>query len=137
MDILDLATDMTLMYVTASSFPEGIPEAHARLRRLVPFSAGRNYFGLSRPEQGGPIVYRAAAEERKPGEAEKYRCPTLILKKGKYAYRVLTDFRENPQNIGIVFRELLAASDLDPEGYCVEWYANHEEVVKCMVRLRD
>lgn len=73
MDTLTLATDMKLMYVTASSFPDGILDAHARLHQLVPFSADRNYFGLSRPENNGPIVYRAAAEKKIPGEAEKYR----------------------------------------------------------------
>jgi hypothetical protein len=137
MNILHLDRDRTLIYVTAASFPEGVPDAHARLHQLIPFSTDRDYFGLSRPENGGPIVYRAAAEEKEPGEAERYHCRTLILKKGSYVYRKLTDFRKAPGNIGKIFQELLVLQNLDPEGYCVEWYLNSEEAVKCMIRLRD
>jgi len=136
METFILDNDMKLFYVTAASFPEGVLDAHKRLHQLVPFSADRNYFGLSRPENNGPIVYRAAAEEKSPGEAEKYHCDTLILKKGKYVYTTIADFREDPRSIEMAFQELLAAPDLDPQGYCVEWYANDKEEVKCMIRLK-
>lgn len=137
MEIFILERDIKVFYVTAGSFPEGVPDAHAGLHKLVPFSMDRNYFGISRPENNGPIIYRAAAEEKSPGEAEKYHCDTLILKKGKYASITLNDFRKEPQSIGKVFRELLARPDLDPQGYCVEWYVNDKEEVRCMVRLKE
>lgn len=137
METFILNKDVKVFYVTATAFPEGILDAHARLHNLVPFSAGRNYFGISRPENNGTIIYRAAAEDKKAGEAEKYHCNSLILKKGKYVSATVTDFRKDPQSIGRAFQELLAKQGLDPEGYCVEWYANDKEEVKCMIRLKN
>lgn len=136
MESIVLDHDTRVFYVTASSFPEGILEAHAQLHKLVPFSGDRNYFGLSRPENGGPVVYRAAAEEKFPGEAEKYHCDTIILKKGKYSAITLLDFRKDPLSIPRTFQKILATEGLDPEGYCVEWYANDREEVTCMIRLK-
>lgn len=136
MKTIVLDHDIRMFYVTASSFPGGILEAHAELHQLVPFSGDRTYFGLSRPEDNGPIVYRAAAEEKFPGEAEKYHCDTMILKKGMYSAITLLDFRKDPQNIAHAFQKLLATEGLDPEGYCVEWYANDREEVTCMIRLK-
>lgn len=137
METFILSNDIQVFYVTAVSFPEGILDAHARLHRLVPFSADRNYYGVSRPENNGSIIYHAAAEEKSPGEAEKYHCDTLILKKGKYISLTLTDFRKDPRKIENAFQQLLAIPGLDPEGYCVEWYANDKEEVKCMIRLQE
>lgn len=73
--------DVTVVYVTARSFPDGVLEAHQKLHSLVPFSTGRKYFGLSRPENNGGIVYRAAAEELQSGEAEQWGLETIVLKK--------------------------------------------------------
>lgn len=110
-------------------------EAHRKLHVLVPFSANRRYFGISRPENG-PIVYRAAAEELEPGEAEKMHCDTLVLKKGKYISLLINDYMKDVQSIGNVFRQLLSYPGLDPNGYCVELYLGNKDV-KCMVRLKD
>lgn len=135
MDTFKLDHDIPVLSVVANSFPEGILQAHEDLHKLIPFSMDRNYFGLSRPENGGPIIYRAAAEEKEPGEAEKYQSDRLIIKQGEYASIILRNFRNSPQKIGEAFQELLAVPNLDPEGYCVEWYANDKEEVRCMVRL--
>lgn len=135
METLRIDKDIKVFFVTAKPYPAGILEAHNKLHNLVPFSADRNYFGISRPEENGPIVYRAATEERSPGEAEKYKCGTLILKKGKYISLTVHDFRKNPQGIEQAFQKLLSNPDLDPQGYCVEWYENDKEAVKCMIRL--
>jgi hypothetical protein len=35
------------------------------------------------------------------------------------------------------FKELLEQPNLDPQGYCVEWYSSNEESVKCMIRLDE
>lgn len=136
MDIQTLGTDKKVFYVTATSYPEGILDAHRKLHALLPFSADRKYFGISRPENG-TIVYRAATEEQSPGEAEKYQCDTLILKKGKYISLLVDDFKEHPQRIEIAFQKLLLNPDLDPQGYCVELYLNDKEAVECMIRLNE
>lgn len=134
METIELGHDTRVFYVTASSFPDGIPDAHARLQKRVPVSGDRNYFGLSRPEGNGPIVYRAAAEEKFAGEAEQYQCDTIILKKGMYRAITLQDFRTDPTSITRAFQKILATEGLDPEGYCVE-YGNDREEVTCMIRL--
>jgi hypothetical protein len=135
METITLDKDIKVFYVTAKSFPDGIMEAHKKLHALVPFSADRKYFGISRPENGA-IVYRAAAEELTPGEAEKLNCDTLVLKKGKYICSTINDYMKDVQSIGRCFKELLSRPDIDPQGYCVEWYFTDKDV-KCMVRLKQ
>ncbi|MGZ3749781.1 MAG: transcriptional regulator [Mucilaginibacter sp.] len=133
METITLKNDIKVFYVTAKSFPEGIPEALEKLHALIPEPGDRSFFGLSRPEQG-PIVYRAAAEEIEPGEAEALKCRTIIIKKGNYISLTIHDYMNNLMQIGCSFRDLLAHPGLDPDGYCVEWYLNDKEM-KCMVRL--
>lgn len=136
METITLNKDLKVFYVTAASFPENIMDAHNELHRLVPFSRDRNYFGISRPENG-TIIYRAATEEKYPGEAEKFKCDSITLKKGKYITTSVTNFRTDPLSIQNAFQKLLSDSKIDPQGYCVEWYSNDKEEVKCMVRLKD
>ena len=137
MEEITLNEDIKILYVTAKSFPQGIQEATDKLHKIIPFSANRNYFGVSRPENGGAIVYRAAAEEKEKGEAEKLNCDTLVLRKGKYVSLTVNDFRKDILSIGRAFEELLKQPNLDPQGYCVEWYAPDKESVKCMIRLNQ
>lgn len=134
METFILTRDIKVFYVTASAFPDGVLDAHAALHQRVPFSADRHYFGISRPENG-PVVYRAGTEETEPGEAEKYHCDSLLLKKGTYITLTVHDFRKDPGSIEAAFQQLLAEPGLDPEGYCVEWYENDQETVRCMIRL--
>jgi predicted transcriptional regulator YdeE len=133
METITFDKDIKVMYVTAKSFPDGILEAHQKLHAKVPFSKERKYFGISRPENG-PIVYKAAVEETKPGEAKKLNLDTLTLKKGKYISATIRDYMKDAESIRRTFITLLASPDLDPNGYCVEWYFNEKDV-HCMVRL--
>ena len=137
MEEVTLKEDIKVLYVTAKSFPGGIREATDELHRIVPFSTHRRYFGVSRPENGGEIVYRAASEELEKGEAERLSCETLILKKGKYVGLTVHNFRKDIMAIGKAFEKLLEQPNLDPLGYCVEWYATDNESVTCMVRLNQ
>lgn len=136
MEIITFENDIRAMYVTAASFPEGIGEAHRRLHAKVPFSVERKYLGISRPEGSGGIVYRAAAEELRPGEAAQSGLETLVLKKGKYACITVYDYPKDMQEIGRALHTVLARTDIDPQGYCVEWYFTGKDV-RCMVRLRN
>lgn len=136
MEIFTLDQDIPVLFVTANAFPEGIMAAHERLHAIVPYSENRRYFGVSRPEEPeGPIVYRAAAELLHPDETERFGLETLVLKSGRYASLTVERYRNNPGSIGETFETLLEEPNLDPEGYCVEWYLSDEEV-RCMVRLR-
>ena len=135
MEKIRIEKDIQVFYVTAKSFPEGIQEAHQKLHALIPFSTDRKYFGVSRPEQGMGIVYRAAAEELEQGEAERFKLETLVLKKGDYMSITIKDYAKDIMSIDRAFKELLALPDLDPQGYCVEWYY-HGKDVRCMIRLK-
>lgn len=132
MEIIILDNDIKVFFIKANSFPDGIEEAYKKLNGLFPYSADRKYFGISRPENG-VITYKAATEII-PGEAEKFNCETLILKKGNYICITVNDFMKNVESIGMAFKELISNPETDPEGYCVEWYFNDKDV-RCMVRL--
>lgn len=127
--------DISILYVTADSFPEGIMPSHQKLHSIVPFSTSRKYFGVSRPEApNGKIVYRAAAEQLSNDEPTNFHLETLLLKKGNYISIKLTDYMSSPQRIADAFQLLLEQPGLDPNGYCVEWYLSQKEVI-CMIRL--
>ncbi len=135
METITQDKDITVMYVTASSFPDGVLAAHQKLHSLIPFSTDRKYFGISRPENG-PIVYRAAAEELTPGEAGKLNLGTLVLRKGKYISLIAQDYMKDVQSIERAFEQLLDYPGIDPQGYCVELYISDKDV-QCMARLQD
>src|SRR5690606_41915616 len=95
MEKVNFEKDIKVFYVTAKSFPEGIKDATDKLHSLFPFTKERKIFGLSRPENNGPIVYKAAAEEMTEGEAEKLGCDTMIIPKGIYISIPVNDFRKD------------------------------------------
>ncbi|MDP9041946.1 MAG: transcriptional regulator [Bacteroidota bacterium] len=137
METIKFDNDIKVFYVSAKTFPEGISDATQELHKLFTFSKERKIFGLSRPENNGKIVYRAAAEELKEGEATKFNCKTLIIKKGNYICLTVNDFRKDIMSIDRAFKQLLNEPNLDPQGYCVEWYDTDKEAVKCMIRLNE
>ena len=135
MQTTNLDRDIKVLYLSATSFPDGIKEAHEKLHSIIPFTNDRKYFGISRPEKG-TIKYKAAAEELNEGEAKSFNLETLILKKGHYISLTVHDFMKDIQPIDRTFKKLLSYPGLDPEGYCVEWYLNNKDV-KCMIRLKE
>lgn len=136
METISLENDIRIFYVTAESYPEGILAAHQKLHAMVPFSYDRKYFGLSRPENNQGIVYKAATEETYSGEAEKYGLECLIIPKGKYYSLIISNYRNDIPSIGKAFQELLSNDNIDPNGYCIEWYINEKDV-NCLVKLVD
>jgi len=132
METFILEKDIAVLYVTADSFPQGIEAAFDRIKQLVP-AEGRILFGLSAPE-GGPIVYKAAVEEKAKGEAEKYGCQETVIKKGKYIVSELKNWKEHVTEIGKIFDRLINSRP-DLVAPCVEWY--HGKDVRCMVRIAE
>ena len=130
-----LESDINVICVQAGSFPEGIEEAHQKLHAIIPFSMNRRYFGISRPVNG-VIVYHAAAEEIKDGEAEKLKYPGFQIEKGEYICITIENFMQDIQTISHAFDRLTAHKDIDPKGYFVEWYLNGKDV-RCMIKLRS
>jgi predicted transcriptional regulator YdeE len=136
METFVLDKDIHVCYVKATSFPEGIAAAHEKLHSLAPASGGRKFFGISRPEHGEGIVYKAAAEELFEGELNKHGLESFIIPKGNYLAATLHNYRENMEALGETFQEIIHQDEIDPQGYCIEWYINEEDV-KCMVKLQS
>lgn len=133
METITLDHDIKVIYVTATSFPDGVMVAFDKLYAFMPPDGSRRIFGISRPENG-VITYRAGAEETTDGETEKLGCDSMVLKSGKYLAVTIRDFMKNIPAIGAAFQQILSQPGIDPNGYCVEWYLNGEDV-QCMVRL--
>lgn len=130
-----LPTDLVLMVHAATSFPEGILASHQALHHLVPYSKERRYLGLSRPEKG-MIVYYAAAETLGPEEPAQLALETLVLPKGNYCSVMVADYQAHPLSFKQAFDFLIQQPNLDPQGYCIEWYLSEKEA-RCMVRVID
>lgn len=135
MERFQLEKDIPIMCITADSFPDGVLTAHQKLHGMFTSKEGRKYFGVSRPE-GETIIYKAGAEETSEGESQRLGLEKIVLKKGTYISSVIEDFMEHTEEIGKTFQQLLTEPDLDPNGYCVEWYINDNDV-RCMVRLES
>lgn len=135
MEKIKLEKDIKVFYIQADSFPDGIKAAFKKLESMFNKNINRRCFGISRPENN-KIIYKAAAEELKKGEAEKLNCKTLVIKKGDYICITIKDFINNIEMIGESFSKLCSNPDIDPDSYCVEWYFNDKDV-KCMIRLND
>jgi hypothetical protein len=134
MEIFTLDNDVKVFCETAKSFPDGILKAHQELQSIVPFSDQRRYFGISYPNEKGVIIYNAATEEIYQGEAEEFGCETFIIESGRYISVMINDFMSHVESIGEAFHQLTSQPDIDPEGYCIEFYLNEKDV-RCMVRL--
>ena len=134
MDRYTFDKDIAVYCVRATSFPEGILQSHQTLHSKMPYSDERKYFGISRPETG-PIVYKAAASELTPGELGDKGLEKFIVRKGEYLTVALKDYLKDVAVIGKTFQQLLSQPDIDPNGYCLEWYVSNSEVW-CMVPLK-
>ena len=136
MDKYYLEQDIKVFYVKASSFPDGIKPAFEKLHSLIKSPVDRRFFGISYPEKPGNIIYKAAVEEKYPGEAEEPGCETFIIKKGEYTSIYIKDFMKDISSIGKAFHELLQDPGIDPKGYCLEIYEDKNNV-RCLVPLRS
>ena len=136
MEAILFENDIMVLYVQATSFPEGVQDAYHRLNDMVPDMSDRKIFGLSRPENNCGIVYLAAVDGKESNESEKLRLPTLTIKKGRYRCITIPDFMNHIPDIQKAFQVLLAHHDHDSDGYCVEWYINEKDV-RCMVRINE
>jgi hypothetical protein len=135
-DIYDLKEDAELVYVKATSFPEGVAAAHERLRQLMGGEIKGTYFGVSQPDRYGNIHYIAAVEKKEQPREIRNTDGVFNLKKGKYVSVLISDFAEQLDRSGEVFNYLIHLPEIDPQGCCVEMYLD-EKNVRCMVRLQD
>jgi hypothetical protein len=134
MESMTLNEDILVYCITATSFPDGVKQAHESLHTLVPFEEQRKYFGLSWP-QDGQIIYKAAAEELHPGELSRHKLETITLVKGTYLYIDIHDFMKDIPAIGEAFQQLIHDDRIAADGFCIEWYMP-DDLCRCMVKAR-
>ena len=134
MDSFILGEDIKVMYVTATDFPEGVERAHIQLHAMLTEKERRRFFGISWLGEDGHFIYKAACDEMEPGEAQKLGLETFTIKEGPYNSFYIKDFMEDVGSIKRAFKLLLEQHEVDPDGYCLEWYIGDNDV-KCMVPL--
>lgn len=131
MDSFTFQQDVPVVCVTATSFPEGIKEAFDKLSSALPQNERRIFYGISYPYDG-KIIYKAAAGIM--GDDNIAGMETFTIRNGPYNSFYIANFMENPDSIKKAFELLLEQHEVDPNGYCLEWYVNEHDV-KCMVPL--
>lgn len=134
MEIIHFTEDIKVFYLTVHSFPEGVDTAFQKLEQLFPSGEKRKLYGISYPDPSGKIIYKAAAAEKYPGEAEKYNLETFIIRKGAFIAEAIFNWGEDITQIKNTIDKLLTDSRIDKNGYCLEEYFNDQEM-RCMVTL--
>ena len=120
--------ELNLMYVQASSFPEGVKEAWHQLESRLPGLKGRKYFGTSRLV-GGKIEYRACVVPSDESEPSRLGLETFTIPRGNYASRKLVDWSNQTHLIKTVFEELCSKYTVDSSRPHIEFYRSPEELV--------
>src|ERR1700744_5559816 len=126
-----LYRDIRLCCFPAASFPDGVMDAFKKLHAVVPDHEGRRLFGISWPDGKGSMIYKAAVEERDPGEAERLGAESFTIRHGEYLSLVVHNFMDDIPSIGKAFRKLVDAPGVDPGTMCVEEYMSETDV-RCM-----
>lgn len=132
MSLYTITEDIPVLARLVPSFPEGISKAFDELTVLLPGGFNRPFYGISYYE-GGKMKYYAGAKELFTGEAEKYDCEKLIIKKGEYLTITIHNWREQLSGIPGAFHTLVQDDRTDKTTPAVEWYINDTEM-KCMVK---
>lgn len=134
-EIKKFPKDMQVVFVEASSFPEGIQDAFDKLELRVRNIKKVSYFGISNPEQGRGIVYRAAAATLPAIDTHENNLQSLTIKGGEYYSVRLEDVKASPQTLSEAFEKILSQPHIDPEGHCIEVYDHFgSKGVECIVR---
>lgn len=119
-----------------ATFPAGIGEAFDELIKKTGDCAGeRNYYGVSSMNENGKIIYKAVAEEKYEGEAEKFNYEKDTIEQGEYLYETLYHWANKTSMIKDIFHEMMHDEHVDTRKPCVEWYKNDEEML-CMLKAK-
>lgn len=136
METYNFKTDLKVFGKEVTTFPLGIGEAFHALINMIPDGSHRAFYGLSHMDETGKIIYKAAAEEKYPGEAEKYNRERYIIEKGEYLAVTITDWRDNTDCIKDVFHDMMQDDRADKTKEVVEWYETNSEML-CLVKMKQ
>jgi hypothetical protein len=130
-----ISEDIKVYFIEADRFPEGIGEAFEKLFSIFYENDNRKIFGISRPENG-KIIYKVAASLNINDEYNENNSLIMTIQKGNYISLVVKDYLKDITLIGKAFSALTSYPNIDPNGYCIEWYDGDREVL-CLVKLKD
>ncbi len=136
METYNLKNDLEVFGKEVTTFPLGINEAFHALINMIPDGSHRAYYGLSHMDENGKIIYKAAAGEKYPGEAEKYDCERYIIEKGEYLVVTITGWRDQTDRIKDVFHDMMEDDRADETKEVVEWYKTDTEML-CLVKMKQ
>jgi len=136
METYNLKDDLKVFGREVTTFPTGVAEAFHALVNMIPGGSGRAYYGLSHMVETGKIIYKAAAEEKYTGEAEKYHCEQYIIEKGEYMAVTIPNWRDKTDCIKDVFHDMMEDDRADQTKEVVEWYKSETEMM-CLVKVKE
>ncbi|MGI8952688.1 MAG: hypothetical protein ACR2FN_14025 [Chitinophagaceae bacterium] len=132
MEKCNFENDVKVFGFEVKKFPDGVGEAFEKLVNMISEDVNRSYYGISEMTEKG-ISYKATAEEKFAGEAEKYNCEKFTIKKGEYLAVTLHDWRKKTDCIKDIFMKMMQDNSVDKTQPCIEWYKNDEEML-CMMK---
>jgi len=132
MDSFTFQEDTPVFCVTALNGRQGAADAMATLKSLLPHDSRRHAYGLYWPGKDGG-TYKAAMSKLE-GDPAIESGEVFTIKNGPYNSFYITDYRSQPGAVDRAFEILRGQHEVDPEGYCLEWYVNEHDV-KCLVPL--
>lgn len=135
MEIVDLKNDIKVFGLRVKTFPDGIDKAFDSLLKKIPGGFDRSYYGISSMTADGTCIYKAVAQEKYEGEAEKYNYERDTINKGEYLTVSLMDWRKKTDSIKDIFHEMMKDERVDKSQPCVEWYKNDDEMA-CMMKMK-
>ncbi|MGC4021721.1 MAG: transcriptional regulator [Cyclobacteriaceae bacterium] len=118
METYYLKDDIKLLCVNASSFPDGIMDAHEKLKGLLPSTSGRKFYGISFPDKTGKINYKAGVEESFKDEGDKLKLETFVVKRGEYTGSRILNYIDHIESIDKTFQKILKDPRIDSNGCC-------------------
>lgn len=136
MEIVQLSNSIQLIGVKASSFPEGIEQAHEQLKASTASEKERSFYGISYPLRDGTIKYLAVATEFPQDTVTGPGFEPYTIRQGAFLAVILKDWRSDVSKIQQTFRQLTADPRIDQNGYCLEEYID-ENTLRCMVPLAE
>ena len=136
METFNLKRDIKVFGLQVIRFPQGVSEAFDELVHIVPEGLNRSYYGISKMDSNGSILYYAAVEETVDGEGKKYGYDYYTIEHGKYLSVAVKDWRSNIACIKDIFHDMVQDKRFDPTKPCIEWYKNESEML-CMLKTKE
>ncbi len=136
MEIYKIGSDIKVICLEAKTFPDDVADAHHTIQASVPNYKARRVYGILMPNGESVIEYKAALEELNEGEAAKFNLKSFTIPKGEYFSIYIKDYYKDIPSIGQAFGEILKNPDIDPNGFCLEWFIQEKDV-RCMVRVKN